>query len=119
MVEIYNKGLLPSAQQFNRKRKRNWLLLEDGDPKHTSKLSKAWKAENQINVLEWPANSPDCNLIENDSIKQRKIITKNGLIRAIKEEWQSLTTEYTQKLAESDTQRYESVIANQGDWISY
>ena len=66
-------------------------MLEDGYSKHTSKLSKAWKAENQINVLEWPANSPDCNPMENVwglmkvRINQRKIITKNGLICAMEE----------------------------------
>ena len=56
MVEIYNGELLPSAQQFYGKRKRNWLLLEDGYPKHTSKLGKAWKAENQINQIYFVEN---------------------------------------------------------------
>ena len=36
-------------------------MLEDGYPKHTSRLSKGWKADNGVQVLDWPANSPDCN----------------------------------------------------------
>ena len=125
MVQIYKKGLLPSAQKFYGKNKDNWELLEDGDPKHTSKLSKAWKAENGVKVMEWPANSPDCNPIENvwallkARIRQRNIATKEGLIRALKEEWRSLTAEYAKKLAESCTRRCQAVIDHGGDWIPY
>lgn len=125
MVEIYQKGLLPSAQKFYGKRDKDWQLLEDGDPKHRSKLSKTWKAQNGVNVLDWPANSPDCNPIENvwalmkARLQQRTITTKDGLIRAIKQEWANLTIEYAQILAESCTRRCQAVIANRGDWIPY
>ena len=125
LVSIYERGLLPSAQKFYGANSDDWQLLEDGDPKHTSKLSKTWKAENGVQVLEWSANSPDCNPIENvwalmkARLRQRKIATLTGLIKAIKEEWQSLTIEYAKKLAESGTRRCEAVIANNGDWIPY
>ena len=46
MVEVYKKGLLPSAEKFYGANNNDWELLEDDDPKHTSKMSKAWKAEN-------------------------------------------------------------------------
>lgn len=125
MVEIYENGLLPSAQRFYGKKNKNWYLLEDGDPKHTSKLSKAWKAGKGVKVLDWPANSPDCNPIENvwalmkARIRQRNITTRVGLIRAIKEEWACLTIEYAQVLGKSCPRRCHAVIANNGDWIPY
>ena len=125
MVEVYKKGLLPSAEKFYGANNDDWELLEDGDPKHTSKLSKAWKAENGVKVMEWPASSPDCNPIENvwglmkARIRQRNIATKEGLIRAIKEEWRSLTVEYAKELAKSCTRRCQAVIDNGGDWIPY
>lgn len=125
MIEIYKKGLIPTAEKFYGKDNQDWQLLEDGDPKHTSKLSKTWKAENGVQVIKWPANSPDCNPIENvwalikARLRQRNITTKEGLIRAIKEEWKSLTVEYAKKLVESCTKRCEAVISNNGDWIPY
>lgn len=125
MVKIYSRGLLPSAQKFFGTKDRNWQLLEDNDPKHTSKLSKTWKTQNGVQVIQWPAQSPDCNPIENvwslikARIRHKKIKTLKGLIRAIKFEWSSLTIEYARKLSESCVHRCEAVLANRGDWIPY
>jgi flagellin-specific chaperone FliS len=50
---------------------------------------------------------------------QKKINTVQGLIRAIKQEWQSLSAEYARKLAESCTNRCRAIIDNKGDWTLY
>jgi transposase len=65
MVKVYERGLLPSAEKFFGAGNQNWHLLEDMDPKHTSKLCTAWKAQHGVKVIKWPAYSPDCNPIEN------------------------------------------------------
>jgi len=46
------------------RKNENWLLHEDNDPKHRS-LYTAWKQENDVDVLDWPSQSSDANLIEN------------------------------------------------------
>ena len=125
MILIYTDGLLPSARQFYGTRNKNWYLLEDNDPKHRSKLCKSWKEENGVKVMDWPAQSPDCNPIENvwglmkARLRQRKIVSNFGLIRAIKEEWRALEIEYAEKLAQSCARRCQAVLANNGDWIPY
>lgn len=40
------------------------VIQQDNDPKYTSKKAKQWFEDNQISVMEWPAQSPDLNPIE-------------------------------------------------------
>eukprot|EP00727_Mastigamoeba_balamuthi_P012667 m51a1_g8022 hypothetical protein (100) ;mRNA; r:1618-2674 len=41
LCHIYNKALLPSAKKMFGPAPDDWVLQEDNDPKHTSKLAKA------------------------------------------------------------------------------
>ena len=41
------------------------ILQDDNAPVHQANVVKAWKERNKLNSLEWPAQSPDLNPIEN------------------------------------------------------
>lgn len=43
----------------------NWEFMQDNDPKHASKLVKKWFQEQKVNVMEWPAQSPDWGVLKN------------------------------------------------------
>ena len=65
MVEIYKKAPLPTAEQHFIEKNENWILQEDNDPKHRSRLYTEWKREKCIVTLDWPSQLPDANPIEN------------------------------------------------------
>ena len=65
MYDLYDAGLLPTAEDQFPEGPTSWLLQEDNDTKHRSRLALEWKDDNQIQVLPWPPALPDQNLIEN------------------------------------------------------
>lgn len=52
MVEIYKKALLPTAERQFISKDEKWILQEDNDPKHRSRLCTDWKWENDIITLD-------------------------------------------------------------------
>jgi hypothetical protein len=123
---ILEERLLQDAHEiFGR---RPWVFQADNDPKHTSKLAQQWVRDNvrrQIPVSDWPANSPDLNIIEHvwahlqARVYAREPRTLDGLHRIILEEWEATPIEFLQKLVDSYPRRLEAVRINQGGSICY
>ena len=58
-------GRYTSAERWFIDKNEDWILQEDNDPKHRSKLCTEWKQQSGIVTLDWPSQSPDANPIEN------------------------------------------------------
>lgn len=125
MLELYKSGLLKSAEKLYGKDNRDWILQEDNDPKHRSRLCTRWKENNGVTTMDWPSQSPDANPIENVwalmklQIAGKNLKTTKDLIRKLKKIWGSFTLDYAEKLAESCQRRCQLIIDNGGDWTTY
>lgn len=116
-TNILKDVMLPHAEEEMPLR---WRFQQDNDPKHTSRHCKTWLQQNAIEVLDWPAQSPDLNPIENlweivnSKINRENCSTKEALFEAVKEAWYNISPEIISNLISSMPKRCSEVIKNNG-----
>ncbi len=121
--EILEHFMLPSADQLFKG--ADLISQPDLAPPHTAKSTKSWLNDHGVGVLDWPANSPDLNPIENLwSIVKRKMRNnrpKNAdeLKATVKETWASIPPQQCHKLITSMPRRIEAVIKAKGAPTKY
>jgi len=73
-IELLKEYLIPFLNSLNEQgelipwyffQEENYIFQDDNAPCHASCKTKSWKENNSINILPWPAQSPDLNPIEN------------------------------------------------------
>ncbi len=115
--------MLPSADQLFKD--ADLIFQQDLAPAHTAKSIKSWLNDHGVGVLDWPADSPDLNLIENQcGIVKRKIRNKRSknadeLKDTVKETWASIPPQQCQKLITSMPRRIEAIIKAKGAPTKY
>ncbi len=114
--------MLPSADQLFKD--ADFIFQQDLAPAHTAKSTKS-RLNDQVGVLDWPANSPDLNPIENlwsiVRMKMRNKRSKNAdeLKATVKETWASIPPQQCHKLITSMPCLIEAVIKAKGALTKY
>ncbi len=121
--EILEHFMLPSADKLYGD--ADFIFQQDLAPAHTAKGTKSWFNDHGVTVLDWPANSPDLNPIENlwGIVKRKMRDTRpnnaDELKATVKETLASIPPQQCHKLITSMPRRIEAVIKAKGAPTKY
>ena len=101
---------------------KTYVFQDDNAPVHRANLVLAWKDENLISSLPWPAQSPDLILIEHlwdhlgRKVQEHKPIPRNKreLASVLEEEWVKIEESVLENLVNSMPRRVKDVISSKG-----
>ena len=104
----------------------NVTYMHDNARRHSDAITRQFLAINNVNVLDWPANSPDLNPIEHiwDELgrhvrRNHAIHTVNDLAAALQAEWANLPAPFIQRYVNSVRHCITACIAQIGGYMRY
>ncbi len=118
-IKVLEQHMLPSRRRVFQG--RPCVFQQDNAKPHTAAITTAWLCSRQVQVLNWPACSPDLSPIENiwriikRKIRLRRPQTLQQLETYIRQEWDKIPTPRLQKLITSMPRRLQTVLKRRGD----
>jgi len=109
--------MLPSTSWLLPRGCANFILQQDNDQKHTSRLALRWLEANHVATLAWPAQSPDLNPIEHlwAIVKQRvredpPLGSVEELRERLEQTWWAIEPDMCWRLVETMPARMEAIF---------
>jgi transposase len=125
--EILANYAIPTVKLHAKKIKKKFLFQEDNAPVHIAKVARSFLTSSNVELLPWPAQSPDITPIENIwshievKIRQRDSQPSNvtQLEQWVKEEWDAVPVDYYRNLIKSMPRRVQAVLEANGGQTKY
>ena len=105
--------------------KESIVFQQDNAPIHKCQVVLKWLKNRNVNLMDWPSQSPDLNPIENVwsfikmEIDKHQIISRHMLREKINEIWNLIPANYLAKLIQSMPRRVLAVLKNKGGHTKY
>ncbi len=118
-IQILEQHMLPSRRRLFQG--RPCIFQHDNARPHTASITTSWLRRRRIQVLKWPACSPDLSPIENiwriikRKMRQRRPKTVEQLEACIRQEWDNIPIPKLEQLVSSVPRRLQTVIKRRGD----
>jgi hypothetical protein len=124
-AKVINEYVVPTLHEYFPD--GSGIFQEDNAPPHRSKIAITARENAKIITLNWPAQSPDINPIENVWAEMKMMVRRRTpppsnikvLERYVKDAWDDIPPEYYKKLIDGMPRRIEAVIAANGNRTSY
>ncbi|SJX63304.1 related to transposase [Sporisorium reilianum f. sp. reilianum] len=127
-IEILEDKLAKTMSEMHHRYSYTDIIFQqDNNPKHTAKKTKKWFKDNNINIMKWPAQSPDLNPIEHLWQELKKRLAKyttiakseSKLFKHCEAEWAAIAPETCQNLIASMPRHLQAVIKAKGGNTKY
>ncbi len=118
-IQVLEQHMLPSRRRLFQG--RPCIFQHDNARPHTASITTSWLRRRRIQVLKWPACSPDLSPIENiwriikRKMRQRRPKTVEQLEACIRQEWDNIPIPKLEQLVSSVPRRLQTVIKRRGD----
>ena len=104
----------------------NVSFMQDNAPIHNANVTRTFLDDHNIELLDWPAISPDLNPIEHvwafmkkELQKREKCHNSDDLFQTLNDIWNSISPQFIAKLTGSMQRRIESTMESNGGHIKY